>query len=118
MPLDRIRILFFESGHLGGSIKSLGGLLRGLSRLDCDVDVVSWYRPTGPVDIFALECVQDVQSLNVAPGKRPVLGKRTLGIPHPTGLALRYFPLAWRVLARFQPDIAYLISASSHTFRH
>ncbi len=108
MRSDRIRILFFESGHLGGSIKSLGSLLRGLNQLKCDLGFVSWYRETGPVDIFSLEFVQAVDSLEVAPGKRPVLGTRTLGIPHPTSLGLRYLPVALKALRRFQPDIAYL----------
>jgi glycosyltransferase involved in cell wall biosynthesis len=58
MASDRIRILFFESGHLGGSIKSLSSLLRGLRELNCDLAFVSWYRETGPVDIFSLDFVE------------------------------------------------------------
>jgi glycosyltransferase involved in cell wall biosynthesis len=108
MAPERIRVLFFESGHLGGSIKSLSSLLRGLGGLNCDLAFVSWYRETGPVDIFSLDFVESTDSLNVSPGKRPVLNTRTFGIPHPTGLGIRYFPIAWKALSKFRPDIAYL----------
>lgn len=103
-----MRVLFFESGHLGGSIKSLGNLLRGLNQLSCDLGVVSWYEETGPVDIASIDYLKIFSSLGVAPGKRPVLNARTFGLPHPTLLGARYFPVAWKALRDFAPDIAYL----------
>lgn len=107
---SRLRIMFFEGGEFGGSVRSLANLLRGLVDLGCEAGFVSHFRRTGPVDLGSLECVQKNYCLDL-PSRvrpRPDIISRVLGIPYLTRFGLRYLFLAFYALIKFRPQIAYL----------
>lgn len=105
-----MRVLFFECGEFGGSVRCLGNMLKGLSALGCEVGFVSQYRRTGPVDLDSLDCVQEKYCLDLPPHvrPRPNVVVRTFGVLRPTRFAFRYFRVAMHALRRFRPDVAYL----------
>jgi hypothetical protein len=106
----RLRVMFFECGEFGGSVRSLAIMLRGLSDLGCEVGLVSHFRRTGPMDLGSLECIHEKYFLDQPARVYPRLDvtSRTFGIPHFTRLGLRYLCLAFRALIRFRPQIVYL----------
>lgn len=114
IPVDNegphLRVMFFECGEFGGSVRSLANMLRGLSDLGCEVGLVSHWRRTGPVDLGSLECVHKNYCLDLPARIRPEpdLISRTLGILHLTRFGLRYLCLVLRGLVRFRPQIVYL----------
>lgn len=108
MPSRSIRILFFESGRSGGSVRSVSNLIKGLSTLGCEVSFFSHYRHTAPVDLFSIDCVEKSFCLNVPLSERPDVGMRSFGVPHPTFFGLRYFLHSLVVLLRYRPQIVYL----------
>lgn len=113
-PVDNegphLRVMFFECGEFGGSVRSLANMLRGLSDLGCEVGLISHFRRTGPVDLGSLECVHKNYCLDLPARVRPTpdMTVRTLGIPHFTRFGLRYLWLAFRALIRLRPQIVYL----------
>ena len=104
-----LRVMFFENGEFGGSVRSLAQMVNGLAALGCEVGLVSHYRRTGPEDLGPINCVRFWRCLDLPPQvrPRPEVVVRTLGIPRPTSFGLRYFVIALRALRRFRPDIAY-----------
>ena len=107
---QRLRIMFFECGEFGGSVRCQGDMIEGLSALGCEIGLVSHYRKTGPVDLDSLDCIQRRYCLDL-PAQvrpRPDVATRTFGIPHPTRFGMRYFRLAWRAIREFRPDVVYL----------
>ena len=112
---SHMRVMFFEFGEFGGSVRSLANMLRGLSDLGCEVGFISHFRRTSP-DLGSLECVHKNYFLDL-PARvhpRPGLISRTLGIPHFTRFGLRYLCLAFRALIRFRPQIVYLNNGPSN----
>ena len=108
-----LRVMFFEGGELGGSVRSLGQMINGLTALDCEVGLVSHYKRTHPTDLGSIDSVRFWRCLDLPPQVRPhpEVAVRTLGIPRPTSFGMQYFFIALRALRRFRPDIAYFNNA-------
>ena len=106
---DQLRVMFFEHGMTGGSVKALANILKELSELDCEVGLTSLYKRTSPIDLGSLDCIRFWHCLDLLPHVRPEpeVAVRTLGIPRPTRFGMKYFFFALSALRRFRPDIAY-----------
>lgn len=104
-----LRIMFFEDGEFGGSVRCLAQMMSGLTSLGCEIGLVSHYRETGPDNLRSMDCVRFWRCLNLPPRirPRPDVIVRTLGIPCPTRFGIRYFATALRALRQFRPDVAY-----------
>lgn len=111
----RLRVMFFECGEFGGSVRSLANMLRGLNDLGCELGLVSHFRQTGPVNLGLFEDVHEKYFLNL-PARvrpRPDVASRMIGIPYFTRFGLRYLYIALRALIRFRPKVAYLNNGPS-----
>lgn len=108
-----LRVMFFEGGELGGSVRSLVQMINGLTALGCEVGLVSHYKRTRPTDLGSIDCVRFWRCLDLPPQvrPRPEVAVRTLGIPRPTSFGIQYFFIALRAFLRFRPDIAYFNNA-------
>lgn len=106
---SRLRVLFFESGESGGSVRCLGEMIDGLVGLGCEVGLVTHFKQTGSIDLDRTGGVQFRRSLDLAQRikVRPEVAIRRFGVPCPTAFAMKYFVLALRALREFRPHVAY-----------
>ncbi|MDX9880289.1 MAG: glycosyltransferase family 4 protein [Sedimentisphaerales bacterium] len=107
---EKLRVIFFEGGEYGGSVKSLAEMARGLAGLGCEISLFSQYRQTGPEDLGSLDFIREKYFLDQPPEvrPRPDVTSRSLGIPYLSRFGWRYLYLAFCAMRRSKPHVIYL----------
>jgi glycosyltransferase involved in cell wall biosynthesis len=104
----RIKVLFFESGRLGGSVLRLFSIIKRVDPSRFDVGVVSFYRDRAAAVLFEVKGLFCRHCLHVPWYPQPDVYKPLFGLPVPTPFAVYFFLVSLFVLWRHRPDVVYM----------
>ncbi len=104
----KMRILFCEAGHNGGSVKRLTQFLRNVNSDLIQPFLLTYYKNGKAGELLALQGITAKRHLDLVQGPTPDVLRQILKIPVPTIFGLRYFKEAFKIVLFFRPDLIYL----------